>query len=58
MKNLTQDTKTDGQVFHFLSLDLFFCCFFFMVWQAQITDPETDMKLKLQNETDHVSKIW
>lgn len=29
-----------------------------LVWQAQITDPETDMKLKLQNETDHVSWIW
>lgn len=39
---------------------LFFDFFACAVWQSQITDPETDMKLKkkeLQNETDHVREI-
>lgn len=51
----TQYSKTDWQVFHFLSLGLI-CSD--LMWQLQITDPETNMKQKPQNKPDHVSNIW
>lgn len=54
---LHRDRQMDS-LFHFLSPDLLFFFFHCELWRTQITDTETDMTLKPQNETDHVSKIW